>query len=54
MPIVRNVGGRVIKTKTYLNVPGKCHLGRSIGSSVGTYNSIMKKGHNSGCTAKYK
>ena len=54
MPQVSNVGGRVIRTKTILNVPGKCHLARGVGSSVSTYNTVMKRGHNSGCTAKYK
>ena len=54
MPQVSNIGGRVIRSKTILNVPGKCHLARGVGSSVNTYNTVMKKGHNSGCSYKQK
>ena len=34
---------RVIRMRTYLNHPGKHHLARGVGSSVGTRNTVMKK-----------
>ena len=41
--------GRVIRMRTYLNHPGKCHLARGVGSSVNTYNKVMKKSFTPGC-----
>jgi len=35
--------------RTYLNHPGKCHLARGVGSSVNTYNHVMKKSFTPGC-----
>jgi hypothetical protein len=35
--------------RTYLNHPGKCHLARGVGSSVNTYNTVMKKSFTPGC-----
>ena len=40
---------RVIRMRTYLNHPGKCHLARGVGSSVNTYNTVMKKSFTPGC-----
>ena len=40
---------RVIRMRTYLNHPGKCHLARGVGSSVNTYNTVMKKSVVQGC-----
>jgi hypothetical protein len=40
---------RVIRMRTYLNHPGKCHLARGVGSSVNTYNHVMKKSFTPGC-----
>ena len=39
---------------TYLNHPGKCHLARGVGSSVNTYNTVMKKSVVQGCKSRPK
>ncbi len=41
--------GRVIRMRTYLNHPGKCHLARGVGSSVNTYKKVMKRSFVPGC-----
>lgn len=45
---------RVIRMPTYLNHPGKCHLARGVGSSVNTYNTVMKKAVVQGCKSRPK
>lgn len=41
--------GRVIRMRTYINHPGKCHLARGVGSSVAARNMVMRKSYDPKC-----